>query len=329
MKINPVTKRAWITHSLNAILLSLVLIFVSGEKVMADGPPLDQDSDGTLTLPASLAKITGSIQLETDPDGRSIGNWTSQDDYVSWPVMITKTGKYRVEIIYSEDPTCPGNVLRLSCGDQEIEIKPRVTDSWAAFRTVKVGEMSFKDLGPTEVVLKVAKKVSSNVVDLKRITLIPVDKPSTAEEMVPAVQPDATGAFLLKATDVEIMGVDAKIEDGNNIGSWTTASTYLLWRINVTKPGRYHVSWSYSTGPGAGGSDMIVKLGDHPPLRSTPVLTTAWDDYKSADLGNVTLDTPGTMDLTVKTYDVNGGYVMNIKSITIVPLDTDAGSPGH
>lgn len=328
MKTNSVTKRAWTTYFLNAIFFSLILI-VSGKNVMADGSPIDQESDGTLTLPAALAKITGSMQLEAEDDGRSVGSWANQSDYISWPIMVTKTGKYRVEMAYSEDPSCPGNILSLSCGNEKIEIKPRVTDSWATFRTVKIGEMSLGDLGPTEVFLKVVHKASSNVIDLKRITLVPVDKPSTAEEMLPAVQPDASGGFLLKATDVQIMGADAKIEGGNNVGSWTDASTYLWWRINVTKAGRYHVSWSYSTGPGAGGSDMIIKVGDRPPLRSTPDLTTGWDDYKSSDLGNVTFDTPGTMDLTVKTYEANGGYVMNIKSIKIVPLGTDTGSPGR
>ena|SRR5258708_33024449 len=163
MKINLVMKRTWVTHPLHAILLSLVLIFVSGEKVMADGPPLDQDSDGTLTLPASLAKVTGTMQLEAEEDGRSLGSWSNKADYVSWPIMVTKTGKYRVELTYSEDPSCPGNVLSLSCGNERVEIKQRVTDSWVIFRTVKVGEMSLNNLGPTEVCLKVVRSEERRV----------------------------------------------------------------------------------------------------------------------------------------------------------------------
>lgn len=330
-------KCPWVLYLLKTVTFFAAILLMGGEKGLAEPEPnpppsppaIEQAADGTLTLDAGTAKITGpSILLEGGND-QNIGGWSGADDYLSWLVQVTKPGQYRVEMIYSEDPKYPGSTLILGCGTEKLEIKPYVTDSWTTYRTVKVGEISLDQAGPAEISLKVAQKASFYVINLKRIFLIPKDKPSTAEDMVPVRQqtvlpptpPDADGTFSLTPLNGEIVGPDARVEnDNNDIGVWDNANTYLHWSIKVNKPGKYNVLWIYSTGKDCEGSPMMVTIGNAAPLETTPTQTLGWDDYKEASVGEVTLNTTGPMDVIVKAEQIRGIYVMNLQSIKITPV---------
>lgn len=324
-----------------ALFLSLIAILFLplGETfVMASSPALrgelafytvgqtstkqvDQNANGNLVLDAKAAQITGSITVEGDSPA-NLGGWLILDDYASWTFKVAKTGKYRVEITYSLDPNSSGTLLSLNYDTQKLEIRPHPTDDWTTYRTAKVGEISLDNPGSKQIDLKVLQKSSTQVpiVNIRQIALYPEGSPSQVEDMLPPVTAQSDGSFALTPLNGEIVGNDALIENKVDIGSWTKNTTYPHWIINVKNPGQYQVSWTYATGPGCGGSDMNIRFEGASTLHTTPDQTKGWDDYQEAKIGKITFEKPGTFDVTVKTPEFNGGFVMNLKLIKLVPI---------
>ena len=67
---------------------------IDGAPQVASAPTLKQAADGTLTLKATDAEITGNAQLETKSGNeQNIGHWTSTHDFVEWTLNVTKPGR--------------------------------------------------------------------------------------------------------------------------------------------------------------------------------------------------------------------------------------------
>lgn len=329
-------KPTWVVHSFKIVLLGAIISFM-GERTIADSTsskPIEQESDGSLVLKASVADITGSTIMIEGAKDQNLGEWTDPGDYVSWNVNITKPGKYRAEMIYSLDPSCHGNTLSLICKSQQLEvkvsIKPRNTNNWDSYRNVKIGEINLDEAGPAQISLKVGEKVGPSMINLKQIAFFPEDRPSSAEDMIPpipVVQPAINGTLLLTPANVEIVGAGAQVENNNgNIGFWNDAGTYFHWTINLRWPGKYGVSWRYSVGPGTAESNVSITVGNAAPLQVTLKKGDDWTNYQADKVGEVTLDKAGQIDVFVKVVQLNGGYIMDLKSIEITPATSTNGT---
>ena len=157
--------------------------------------------------------------------------------------------------------------------------------------------------------------------------LQPAPVPVTAN----VVTPQADGRILCRATDATIHGNSPQYEAGggkDQIGYWGDPQDFVSWEIKLTKPGTSAVSITYSCNPGAEGSEFLVEVSAQNLIgRSKP--TGSWAEHLTESLGQVTLDQPATITLSVKPKTDKAAWkVIGLKSIMLTPGDNGAnGAP--
>jgi alpha-L-fucosidase len=153
---------------------TVVVLEIQGvPQVLAQAPSIKQAADGSLTLKAADAEISGGARLETKADGvPNIGFWTRTEDTVEWTATIEKPGTFEVEMDYACDPNSGGQ-LNISAGSGKLAIKVAPTQSWGDFKVLGIGRITIDKAGPVTLAIKPASKKGEGVINLRRVVLKP------------------------------------------------------------------------------------------------------------------------------------------------------------
>jgi alpha-L-fucosidase len=157
-------------------IASVVVTEINGEV-----RPLIQaiypDADGTLNLRAVDADIHGTTPKLEGRTEMNIGSWKDANDYVSWPVHITKPGNYYVEIVFACDYQSAGSDFVLSIGEQRVTGRVSGTgDEAKAYYTTKLPSVTIEKTGTTTITLMPIKKPGAIVMNLRAVVLKPAAK---------------------------------------------------------------------------------------------------------------------------------------------------------
>ncbi len=143
------------------------------------------------------------------------------------------------------------------------------------------------------------------------------------KEAEPEATPQAKdGSVSLKAMNAVVRGKNARYESGggkDNIGYWTNPADYVIWRFNVTKPGTFNVEVSLACADGTGGSEYVLAVGGQE-IAGIVKDTGGWTSFVTEKLGTLKLTKAGTYTLSVKPKTMPRGAVMNLKSVTLIPV---------
>lgn len=138
-------------------------------------------------------------------------------------------------------------------------------------------------------------------------------------EDVPLRQAE-TGEIELLALDAEVKGHSARLEQpNNNIGYWTNAADTVSWSVEVRTPGRFTVAVDYACASDSVGSKVAITIGDQT-LHLTTESTTAWDHYRTVEIGQVEIKEPGMLTVTVTPVEKPGNAVMNLRRVKLTPI---------
>jgi len=130
------------------------------------------------------------------------------------------------------------------------------------------------------------------------------------------------GTVVLKAQDAIVHGTNARYESGggkDNIGYWTNPDDYVIWRFNVIETGPFNVEVTFACATGSGGSEYILSAARQK-LTGKVKNTGSWTNFVTEKIGTVKISKPGTYNLSIKPETMPGGAVMNLKSVTLVPI---------
>ena len=130
------------------------------------------------------------------------------------------------------------------------------------------------------------------------------------------------GSIILKAGDAVVRGTNARYESGggkDNIGFWTNPDDYVIWRFKVTNKGTFNASMTYACAAGSGGSEYTLSAAKQK-ISSKVKDTGSWTNFVAEKLGTVKITKPGTYNLSVKPETMPTGAVMNLKSVTLIPI---------
>jgi len=130
------------------------------------------------------------------------------------------------------------------------------------------------------------------------------------------------GSITLQAEDARVHGTSARYESGggkDNIGYWSNPSDYVTWPFEVTKPGTFNVEIIFACAQGTGGSEYTLSVAEQE-LAGTVKDTGGWTNFATEKLGTVKITKPGTYTLSLKPKTMPGSAVMNLKSVTLVPI---------
>lgn len=147
--------------------------------------------------------------------------------------------------------------------------------------------------------------------------------PPEVEETVTLVRANPDGTYILSATDADIQGNAAKLEEKNgipNIGYWTNGQDTVSWKLNVTRAGRYTVRVDYACAPGSDGSVYRIMVeGAGEGLSAQVESTGDWAQFAGRDLEG-TLSLPvGQCTIRLVPQSVPRGAVMNLRSLLLKP----------
>jgi alpha-L-fucosidase len=132
------------------------------------------DPKGNFFLSATDAELHGSqLQLETKGGLPDIGFWDNGDESVSWDVVFTKAGSFKVSATVSTPNS--GTGLTVEAGGQTVSAQAPVTGNWEKFQTVDLGQIEIKTPGELAVKVCATDPATWKAINLNSVQLTPLD----------------------------------------------------------------------------------------------------------------------------------------------------------
>ncbi|WP_276482161.1 alpha-L-fucosidase [Paraflavitalea pollutisoli] len=135
-----------------------------------------------------------------------------------------------------------------------------------------------------------------------------------------SVKQEADGRVVLGAETADIHnqpGESSAMTEGNwdnrNIGYWTSAASWVSWKVEFAKAGTYTLK--AVAGTPAEASAFNVQIGNQT-IDATVRSTGDYNQYNEVVLGTVTIDKPGLHTVTLKP-DPAGWKAMNLRQISL------------
>ncbi|MEI6232046.1 MAG: hypothetical protein WCT04_03275 [Planctomycetota bacterium] len=177
---------------------------------------------------------------------------------------------------------------------------------------VKLGRLYIEKGGKLPLVLEATPSDAAKPATIKAIVLTP------APEGKPIVQADDL-SITLHARDSIVHATTMRYEISpvkNTLGYWGNVKDWVSWDFELKKPGKFIVFVMHGSG---GGSDVEITVGEQK-LNWTTKNTGGYHTFTFLEVGTLTLDTPGPLSLTLKPTKKNGGAVMDMRQVILVPV---------
>ncbi|HVX15569.1 MAG TPA: PVC-type heme-binding CxxCH protein [Pirellulales bacterium] len=134
------------------------------------------------------------------------------------------------------------------------------------------------------------------------------------------VLPEALrGEFWLLAENAEIYGKTLIFEPlYRNLGYWQSGDDHAVWSLDVSRPGKYAVSFDYACDNGTAGQTVAVEISGQR-LLAKVAGTGNWDTYRQMQLGAVELAV-GVHQLIVRPDGGLRGPLLDLKAVRLRPV---------
>jgi alpha-L-fucosidase len=152
---------------------TVVVLEVKGEP---EPEPLliTQGSDSPFRLDYLSCQTTGRTMRQFNRDGRfHIGRWTNPEDQLSWNLLVSQPGKYRLRLRYAAKPAWAGRKFVVEVGGQRIERPVEATGDWYQYKSFDLGTVTLARKGPLRVVIHPAAAGPENLMYFESLTLEP------------------------------------------------------------------------------------------------------------------------------------------------------------
>ena len=147
---------------------TVVLKFKGHPEIVA--VPIMQNADGSVTLPASLAKLHGSgLQYESNDSHDNIGYWFHPEDWIDWEFKAGHPGKF---VVTAEIAAPVATSFAVDVAGQTLDSTAPVTGNYATYQTIQLGSVEISDAGKVTLAVHPAKE-GWQPMNLKSITLKP------------------------------------------------------------------------------------------------------------------------------------------------------------
>ena len=219
---------------------------------------------------------------------------------------ITKSGVTHTGILANE--TASSLTLRAAEAKETTLLRNELDELQSSTKSL-MPEGLEREVSPTDASALIA--YIRNNVPLPSRKTFPSNEPTT-------VKANADGSITLTPFTAEIYGPTIVIEEKyKNLGWWSSADDTVSWTINVPRTGRYAVNWTWACEASAAGNTCIIEAAGKSIRHKVPA-TSGWEDYQSADLGE--LDLPaGDVRFTAKPASRPLPALADVTSITLTP----------
>jgi alpha-L-fucosidase len=137
--------------------------------------PILQKRDGSVTLPASEARLHGStLKYESGGPLDDIGYWTNPEDWIDWEFKAERPGKFTVSADISSPAASP---FDLSVAGQSLHCAAPMTGNYITFKPATLGTIEIPAAGMITVAVHPVKD-GWQPMNLQAIKLTPVTSSS-------------------------------------------------------------------------------------------------------------------------------------------------------
>lgn len=132
---------------------------------------------GATEAPADLSSLGGpTLRYELEKNKNTLGYWSSADDWASWTVQVRQPGNFEVSMLQGCGDGSGGAEVVVQIGDQELSFVVEETGGFQNFRRREMGMVKIAQPGEYDVTIRARTKPGAAVMDLRQITLRPVDE---------------------------------------------------------------------------------------------------------------------------------------------------------
>ncbi len=136
--------------------------------------PDEQADDGTITLPAETADVHGvMLRYEPLPHKDTLGFWVRPDDWASWDFVVSRPGRFRIEILQGCGAGSGGSRVEFAVVDQKLIATVEETGGFQQFVVREIGSVKIDKPGKYTLTVKPLSKPGPAVMDLRQIRLVP------------------------------------------------------------------------------------------------------------------------------------------------------------
>jgi alpha-L-fucosidase len=129
---------------------STIVLKVKG-ALEIEQPILSQQSDGTVVLPASEARLHGKeIKYESGRQRDNLGFWFNPDEWAEWEFAVTMPGRFELSAEIAAPETAS---IEIDLKDQKLKGAVPVTGDYSSFRSMTLGAVEIGSAGKTTLAL--------------------------------------------------------------------------------------------------------------------------------------------------------------------------------
>jgi alpha-L-fucosidase len=145
-------------------------------KPESDPKLITQGSDSPFVLDYLGCETTGQAMKRFNRDGKfHIGRWTNPEDRVSWNLLVSQPGHYRLRLRYAARAESAGRKYVVEIGEQRLQNSVETTGDWYQYKTFDLGTVTLARSGPLKVVIRPAEAGKENLMYFESLTLHPVE----------------------------------------------------------------------------------------------------------------------------------------------------------
>jgi arylsulfatase A-like enzyme len=136
--------------------------------------PNPQDEKKIVTMHARTAQVHGvMLRFEPLPHKNTLGYWVRQDDWASFEFVVTKPGKFDVELLVGCGNGSGGSEVEVAVGEQKLNFTVQETGGFQNFVARTIGEVTLDKVAKYTLTVKPLKKPGLAVMDLRQVRLVP------------------------------------------------------------------------------------------------------------------------------------------------------------
>ena len=152
---------------------TVVVLEVKG-KLESEPKLLTQGSDSSFVLDYMGCQTAGRAAKRFNRDGRfHIGQWTNPEDRVSWNLLVSQPGRYRLRMRYAARAASAGRKYVVDIGGQQAPGTVEATGDWYQYKVFDLGTVTLARNGPLMVVIRPAETGTENLMYFESLTLEP------------------------------------------------------------------------------------------------------------------------------------------------------------
>ena len=223
-----------------------------------DSPPLHApaghlcraDEDGTITLPARHAMVTGEkLQFEPLPHKRTVGYWVNADDVAEWAFATDAAGSWDLHVLQGCGGGQGGSRVAFGVGEQTVEHVVVDTGHFQNFRWHKVGTLELPAAERHILRVGCVEKAHNAVMDIRQIRLVPSESGAAGPRTISQTAPDVLLPPLATTPPAAGRRVLMRLPDREDAACYHTLSLPTDWQAKRTWP--VLIEWA-GNGPFAG-----------------------------------------------------------------------------